>query len=98
MDVLRAPVYGMQMPATNPAMVGNRGFHNATLFDPQGQGRFRHESLSGVFAVNVGGLEFAGFVDPTPFVPRQPGAIGGPGQEICQWFGHGNPSLFRCHV
>src|SRR5262249_55582350 len=75
----------------------NRVFHEATLLRVQGEGRLGHESLRGPSVSRVRGAELAGLLDPAAIVPGQPGAVRGPGQEVCRRFLHRNPPPVHLH-
>ena len=79
MHVLGAAVDNMPSPTANPAMIGNRGFHEAALLGVQGQSGLGHEPLGLLLEFVIRRPELAGLRDPTTFVSGQPCTVGGPG-------------------
>jgi hypothetical protein len=83
-QMVRPAIDGVQPPAANPAVVGDRMFHQAALFRVKKSSRFGHPGLRFELTHRVGRLPAVSIFHPSPLVPRQPRSVRGPGQEVRQ--------------
>ena len=81
-QVIRAAVDGMQNPAANGAVVGDGLLDESSLFVVEKAGVFGHQCGGFELFHQVRKLKAVAILHPTSLVPRQPGAIRRPCEQV----------------